>query len=375
LALNATGRKSILIDARVISTGQGHGISTYAEHLIEHLSLAPSRFKFILLVCKNSPLLKNQWPDHVTFYKMRTSWLNLFLGQLELFWVIRKLKPSLVHSPSFVVPLLGRTNLVTTIHDLNHVVLAENYTVFHRMYYNVLLRNRLQKSSKIITVSHFSKNEILKFFHVRLDQISVIYNGVSDRYHHTVRNNLERVEKVRRKYELPLEFVFTSGNKKPHKNLKNFVQAYCESDLGLPLVILSEFDESILQPSLTYNKKHLIHFLRYVDLDDLPFVYALSKVFAFTSLYEGFGLPPLEAFACGTPVVVSARTSLPEILPPNVHFVDPENSESIKAGVKDAMTKSHSSSPGQIAEWLQCFDWRKNALKTLSIYEEVLGEF
>jgi glycosyltransferase involved in cell wall biosynthesis len=376
--------KSIVIDARVVIGNHGHGILRYTEELLLHLARvseersadpddACRKYRFIVLLNRDSPFRRLAWPRHFELYLMRTRWLS-FLGQVELAFILRKLRPDVFHTPSFMVPLLSNCPIITTIHDLNHVVLADNYSVFHRIYYSLILSRKVRSARAVITVSQFSKSEILQYFHVDPAKVYVIYNGIGEAFQPCRLICQESNTRFRLKYELPEAYILSIGNRKPHKNIIRTVEAYCRGGFQIPLVLLTDFDPDVLEIAERYGKKHLIHFLRFVSSGEFHFVYANARAFVYPSLYEGFGFPPLEAAASGVPVVVSRKTSLPEVLQDGAIYVDPEDSDDIAAGIKRALSGTAEvdeivSKGRAIAEG---FRWSRVARETLGVYESVL---
>ncbi|NBX17838.1 MAG: glycosyltransferase family 1 protein [Proteobacteria bacterium] len=371
--MNGTARKHIVIDARVVVHNQSHGIARYTEELIRNLKNLASPFEFTLLVNKNSPFLNQTWPEHIKLRVLRTSWIN-FLGQIELLIHLHELKPDLFHSPSFIVPLLSRVPLVTTIHDLNHVVLSENYSIFHRLYYSVLLAKKIKRSKAVITVSSFSKQEIINFFQIRPDHVRVIHNGISDKFKTLPDRGNEISETVLKKYELPEEYILSIGNRKPHKNIIRLVEAWSKSAIKLPLVLLSDFDHRLLEIAEANHKKHNLHFLRFVPNEALPAIYSGAKLFVYPSIYEGFGFPPLEAAACNVPVVVSNCSSLPEVMRDCALYIDPSNTGEIAKTLERALIDSEDRKERlrRGLELVKTYSWAKAATETHSVYEGVL---
>jgi glycosyltransferase involved in cell wall biosynthesis len=380
------GRKRIVIDARVVVSSHGHGIARYTEELLCELCQTlllenpdsdsqGQGLEFLLLVSKNSPILHWKLPMQVRTVVMVTGWIA-FAGQLELGILLLFLKADIFHSPSFIVPFLSRVPLITTIHDLNHVVLAENYSLFHRMYYSFFLANKINKACSVITVSKFSCDEIVKFFKVERSRVKVIYNGISRSFRGraTQRNSAE-LATFRRRYELPLEFVLSAGNRKPHKNMRRLVEAWCLLKQNIPLVLLMEFDPELSQIAQSHKKKHLIYFLRFVPAEELHNVYSLARVFVFPSLYEGFGFPPLEAAACGVPVVASNKTSLPEVLNKSALLFDPESIDDIRKRIEEALVAPEQSARlnEEGLEVLKRFEWSVALKETLLLYRGVLS--
>lgn len=373
----ATGRgrsKKVVIDARVVVGNHGHGILRYTEELLIHLQNIQSELEFVLLVNRDSPFVKRSWPKNFSLFVMRTRWIS-FLGQFELAWVLRAIAPDLFHTPSFMVPLFANYPLITTIHDLNHVVLSENYSIFHRIYYSLILAKKVYKARAVITVSHFSRSEILSYFRLDPAKVRVIYNGIADHFREFASFDETKVQKFLEKYELPDQYILSIGNRKPHKNVLRTVQAYCSGQFDLPLVLLTEYDPEILEVAERAQKKHRIYFLRFVTTQDFPMVYARARAFVYPSLYEGFGFPPLEAAACGVPTVVSKRASLPEVLQDGAVYVDPEDVLDIRRGIEQALDDSETmlqcvARGKQIA---QQYRWSLVAQQTLDVYLSVLG--
>lgn len=364
----------VAIDARVVIENQGHGIARYTEELVLHCMREKTNYRFVLLVNKKSPFLKMGLPENFSVQVIRTGWLN-FLGPFELALTLRRLKPALFHSPSFMVPFFSSTPLVVTIHDLNHVVLSQYYFWWHKLYYNLFLPRVIKRAQKVITVSQFSKQEIVRFFKHPKENVAVIYNGVSPKFIPRTKHSQKDLEDFREKYELPENFILSVGNRKPHKNIRRLVEAYCKLTSSHPLVLLSDFDSYHLQIAGKHNKRHLIHYLRYVKNEDLPYLYSLAKVFVYPSLYEGFGLPPLEAAACGVPIVASKRSSLPEILQDAAYFVNPEDSQDIANAIRNSLTESleqdHRIQRG--FEVVKQYTWESMSVQILKVYQEVLS--
>lgn len=371
--MNSTPRKHIVIDARVVVNNQSHGIARYTDELVRNLRNIDSPFDFTLFVNKTSPFLQQEWPSHIHFRILKTSWISL-LGQIEMLTHLRQLKPDLFHSPSFIVPFLSNVPLVTTIHDLNHVVLSENYSIFHRLYYSILLARKIKRSKAVITVSGFSKQEIINFFRTQPEHVRVIHNGISEQFQNPPIHGTQELENCRNKYELPSEYILSIGNKKPHKNIARLVEAWAHSSINMPLVLLSDFDASLLEIAEAYHKKHNLHFLRFVPNSALPAIYAGARLFVYPSIYEGFGFPPLEAAACGVPVVVSNCSSLPEVMRDCALYINPSSTEDITRTLEKAMTESAEQrdriSRGR--ELVKTYSWARAAEATHSVYENIL---
>lgn len=371
--MKRASRKHIVIDARVVVNNQSHGIARYTDELIRNLKNIDSPFLFTIFVDVNSPFLQQTWPEHIQLKILKTSWISLW-GQFEMASHLSQLKPDLFHSPSFIVPFLTRVPLVTTIHDLNHVVLSENYSIFHRLYYSVLLARKIKSSKAVITVSEFSQREIINFFGTHPEHVKVVHNGISESFHCPPLRGDPALEKCLKDFELPPEYILSIGNKKPHKNIARLVEAWCKSSINIPLVLKSDFDPHLLELAEAHHKKHNLHFLRFVPNELLPAIYAGAKLFVYPSIYEGFGLPPLEAAACGVPVIVSKCSSLPEVMRDCAQYVDPSNTEDMSKMLEAALHASPEQEERirKGLELVKTYSWAKSAQSTHALYEQIL---
>ncbi len=357
----------IAIDARMIKPGTMHGIARYVFHLIAGLmDILGQEDKLFILVNKNSPLINKEWPPFVVLLTVRSPWIS-FREQIELPYLLMKNKVDLFHAPSFVAPIFCPCTMVMTIHDLNHLVLPQFYTPIHFFYYQFFVKRCIQKSKFLLTVSNFSKSEIITHLQVAANKIFVTYNGVSSSYKPI--SDLVQGEYIRDLYELPDDFILCVSNNKPHKNLHQLVRAYCFSQIQVPLVLACEVDSKLIEIAENYGKKHLIFFSRFIAEDHLPTIYSLARLFVYPSTYEGFGLPPLEALSCGAPVLVSKTASLPEILGDNAYFVDPYNFHEMAFGLEKALTHDINASKDLRINYAKKFSWRKMATETLEVYQ------
>jgi glycosyltransferase involved in cell wall biosynthesis len=262
--------------------------------------------------------------------------------------------------------------MVMTIHDTNHMVFPQYYTKIHQFYYRHIVKPCALKSKKIITVSDFSRTEIIRYMGVSAEKIEVTYNGVDPNYR--VITDREVLASAGQKYDLPDKFTLCISNRKPHKNLGRLFEAYAGTDTRQPLYISGEPDAVTDSLIIKSGAREKIKFIGRITEEDLPVLYNLADLFVFPSLYEGFGLPPLEAMACGTPVITSRTSSLPEVVGEAAVTVDPYNVEELTAAInsvlhdekmKAGMTKSG-------LKQAKKFSWQETARQTIDIYSEVL---
>lgn len=357
----------IAIDARMINPGSMHGIARYVFELLNSLMTIGVGHEFFIIVNSQSPLEAIEWPAHMRLVTVKGTWFSL-RQQWELPRLLRSLKADLLHAPSFMAPLACPCRLVMTIHDLNHMVLPQFYTPFHQFYYQVFVRGCVRRSEHILTVSQFSKDEIVRHFDISPERVHVTYNGVSSHYRPVT--DPDQLAYVRDLYELPERFVFCVSNNKPHKNVHQLVRAFCHSTVDIPLVLACPVDRNIIRIAENYGKKHLIYFSKFIDEEHLPSVYSMTHLFVYPSTYEGFGLPPLEALSCGAPVVVARSSSLPEVVGDSAIFTNPfdyqDIARALEIGVSDEPLRQKLSRLG--VSHARRFSWKSMAEQTLAVY-------
>ncbi len=219
-----------------------------------------------------------------------------------------------------------------TIYDLIPILYPSYVTPFYAMQSRIYLPNILRKASLILSISEYTKKDIVGKYHVDPDKIHVTHLGVSDHFHPSTQSE---IRSLRKKYNLINPFILFLGAIEPKKNISTIIKAYHkirQKNSDIDLVIAGKkswkYQEVFsLVDSLKLNEN--VHYLQFVPYEDLPILYSAASVFVFPSNYEGFGLPPLEAMKCGTPVIVSNKSSLPEIVGPGGVMVEPENYEDL----------------------------------------------
>ncbi len=262
---------------------------------------------------------------------------KLFFNQIKLPWVIHKVKADWYLFMAFPVPVLTfKKNVISTIHDICCWDCPETMNGMSKWYFRISHRIAIKKCCSIITISEFSKQRIHEMLRYPKDKIWLIYCGIDiDELHaHPNRANL-----VRKKYNLPEEYILSLSTLEPRKNISLLIRAYSElikEGCNIPTLVLAgrkgwkmdAFFEAI-DPDI---KKKIV-FTGFIDDADLADVYGNAVLFVFPSLYEGFGMPPLEALACGVPVLSSNASSLPEVLGNSVFYFESENIDSLKASL------------------------------------------
>jgi len=294
----------------------------------------------------------------------------------------------ILHCTSNTAPVNCKIPLVVTLHDIIYMessyakILtgsATTYQKFGNVYRKLVVPRVVKMSRKIITVSHFEKNRIGEFFGIKGDnRLTAVYNGVSE--HFKPVTDVSELKRVKEKYHLPDHYFFFLGNTDPKKNTKGTLKAFSDflkqTNSDYKLVML-DYDRSELEKLLDeIGDKNLIDQIvltGYVINTDLPAIYCQSKVFLYPSLRESFGIPMLEAMACGVPVITSNTSSMPEVAGSAALIIDPFKPEEITEAIiklvndEDLRKKIIFKGMEQAAK----FSWKAMAKSVLDIYTEI----
>jgi glycosyltransferase involved in cell wall biosynthesis len=296
--------------------------------------------------------------------------------------ILQKCGLDLVHFPHFNVPVPYKGKFIVTIHDLilfryptrrASTLSAPTYFLKKKAYHRVI-NYAIKNSEKIIAVSQHTKQDILKYFKIDPQKIIVTYEGVDI----TETPLSETTEAILKKYGIMKPYVLYVGNAYPHKNLDRLIMAFREvvkKHSGLHLVLAGREDyfyKRLKNFARNMNISGII-FTGHIEEEHLPTIYREAKLYVFPSLYEGFGLPPLEAMARNVPVVSSNVSCLPEILGSAAYFFDPrgisETAEAIERVLEDNALRKKLIAAGQ--KQIKKYSWEKMARETLSVYQSI----
>lgn len=358
----------ILIDLTALADNFS-GIERYAACLSREMIMS-STDTFILLF-KNEIHEMFQVFAHNANVKMVVlpGCNKLIFNQIKLPLEMRKYRADRYLFMAFPVPILFfRKNIVSTIHDICCWDCPETMNGMSKWYFRISHRFAVKKCKKIITISHFSQKRIEEKLHVPKDRICLIYCGVDNDFENYVRDDNEQ-KLVQEKYKLPEEYLLSLSTLEPRKNLELLVNAYrkliLDETYDIPLVLagrrgwkMDQFFEKI-EPRV----KEKIIFTGFIEEKDLPAVYAGAKLFVFPSKYEGFGMPPLEALACGTNVLSSNSTSLIEVLGDAAKYFENNNEKDLIDKLKETVNSEQD--VNAMKNQVKKFSWKREAIKLL----------
>lgn len=370
----------IAIDARMGHTRVGLGV--YVRGLLRSLSIIDKTNEYYIILNRNRK--ESFVPIQDNFYKIYTGvtyssyFTRDFWEQVYLPILLKKYQVDAYHGPNYILPILSDKPLIQTVYDT---------TIFaNRGWYKPISRYRVQKllslSAKradiIITGSENSKKDITAILGILEEKIKVIYIGVDEEYR--VIDDPGKLNLVRAKHNISKKFILHVGSMNPRKNIPRLIEAYSK----LPSEVSGEY-ELVLVGENSWRSDEIFGKIEQLGLkgsvictgvvedDDLPLLMNAASLLVFPSLYEGFGIPPLEAMACGVPVVASRASSIPEVVGDAALLFDPYNVEEMTASICEVLTDKELRDDlvRRGFERAKVFSWRKAAQETLAVYSEM----
>jgi glycosyltransferase involved in cell wall biosynthesis len=370
----------IAIDAR---KWRDFGIGTYVRNVVRLLARLDHETTYFLF-CKPT--------DEATLRDLAGNFVPVvddsagygFREHISIPRKLRRLKADLLHSPHYVLPLFCPTPAVVTVHDCIHLLFPQYLpNRYAWRYAHYMMGSAIKRSALVFTVSEASRRDILHFFPwADPEKVQVVPNALDPEVLEDP--GQEEMERVRERYQIRGRFLLYAGNIKPHKNLDRLITAFSllrrqggYDDVRLVIVGSAEENKyaALRRTAEVTGVRNEVRFFGFVPDRTLAALYRLSSAFAFPTLYEGFGLPPLEAMACGTPVVTSRLSSLPEVVGDAAVFVDPWSIEDIADGLGRAL--SDESLRAQLrAKGLErgkAFSWERSVKAIHAGYMKALG--
>jgi glycosyltransferase involved in cell wall biosynthesis len=312
-----------------------------------------------------------------------------FANYVEMHRVIHAHEVDLIHVPhTFWRPLITRAPFVITVHDLlDYMYRARTNNGMRRTIHNYMTRQVMHHAARIFAVSNFTKRDVSRYFDIKPEKVEVVYNALDESFQRGHSTPAEQ-EVIRGRYQVDSPFLLYAGRISPHKNVARIIEAFSalKGELAkegaypdLKLIIIGDEvskNPDIRRAVIRSGMQQDVRFLGYVSIDVLRIFFDMAKVFVFPSLYEGFGLPPLEAMAHGTPVVASNTSALPEVVGHAALMVNPENVFEISRALQRALTDQPLRERMKAAglEQAQRFSWEVSVRRMLKVYEQVVAE-
>nr|HID14459.1 glycosyltransferase family 1 protein [Anaerolineae bacterium] len=353
------------------------GVHQYIYHLLRHLEQADDRLRYTVL------LGEGVLPPDVALTSLRSRWptsraaVRVLWEQFVQPWALHRIGADLVHGPAFVGPLLAPCPVVITVHDLSFIRFPTLFRPANRLYLTVLTRLSARRARRLIAVSAHTGAEITRLLGIAPERIDVVSHGVDPAFRPLP---AEEVAAFRQRRGLPERFVLCVGTLEPRKNQTRLVEAFARiHDSQVKLVLVGGkgwfYDELFARVEALGLSGEVI-FPGYVMNDELPLWYNAAMVLAYPSLYEGFGLPVLEAQACGTPVLISNVSSLSEAAGDAALMVDSCDVEALAAGLNRLLTDEvlrHELRERGLAHASR-FTWLHTAQETARVYRRAWAE-
>jgi glycosyltransferase involved in cell wall biosynthesis len=368
---------------------QGGGIGRYTRNLIRSLVGLDSENNYKLMVAGGWGVGDGlgAWPANVDVRSVPISdrWVHLLWQRLRLPVPVQAVTGAidLFHSPDFVLPPTAGVPTILTVHDLSFLRVPQFFVPEFRKYLEGAVTRAVRQATHILADSESTRRDLLELMPVEAERVSVLYPAVEARFRGV--EDIAELERVRRKYDLPGRFILGLSTLQPRKNFDGLVKAFRRlldesgdipevSDLHLVIAggkgwMYEELLKLAEQPGLA----ELVHLVGFTADEDLPALYSLATVFAFPSWYEGFGLPVLEAMACGTPVVAADNSSLPEVVGEAGLMVGADDTPALSGALRDLLTDGDLQARLVTAgrEQAKIFTWEGAGKRLLEVYSAV----
>lgn len=373
-------RARVALNAHLLSGEAGYRKAGIHQYLYNTLACLPDVDRTLgYTVFAGAGHLPERTDWLVRRSRMRTAHpvMRIVWEQLVAPFELTHLQADLFHGMAFVLPLIWNGSSVVTIFDLSFIQYPERLTSLRRTYLTLFTRASVRRAKRIITISESSKAEIIRWLHVPESRIDVALPGVSDNFRPRDKSEILRCKS---QFGFPDRFILYLGTLEPRKNLETLVRAYARlrhrGEVKLVLAGAVGWQTSSLWRIIENLDLHKdVVFPGYVAPEDLPALYSAAEIFVYPSVYEGFGLPVLEAMACGLPVVASNATSMPEVVGTAGLLVEPTELDNwvitLDRLLADIDLQAQLSRMGQARAI--GFTWEKTAHSTVAAYNKILS--
>jgi glycosyltransferase involved in cell wall biosynthesis len=370
----------IAFDGTTLTPGRT-GVGYYTEHLLQHLAREVESTGDELVVISNQPVdTQVPLPPHVRVHAGHRFPIRIGWMQLRAARALEALAPDVAHFTNGMVPASTAVSTVVTIHDMSLRLYPECHPVRRLLLNRPLMHVAIRRASAIVTVSHSTRRDLLRLHGLAPERVSVVHEAASPAFRPI--GDRVRLDSIRAKYGLPDRFILYVGTIEPRKNLARLIDAFAQArhrGLTHDLVCVGPYGWSSRDLTgrieLLGLSRH-VHFTGYVPFEDLPVIYNLGELFVFPSLYEGFGLPVVEAMASGIPVLTANTSSLVEIAGDGAETVDPTNTEALGEAIYGLLTDEPRRRDLAQRGWQRsrAFSWSQTAKDMLAVYQRAAGK-
>jgi glycosyltransferase involved in cell wall biosynthesis len=367
------------IDARLLERKMT-GIGRYLENIVERIPEFDRENQYVLFSCCQLPGFPKENVSNVftsdaatgeIFKKIKSAlWLHAVLPQF-----LRKEKIDILFSPNTLLPIghTGTKNIIT-ICDLFQLVDPRFHSWFYRIYVSFFLSRTLKKMDHVLTISEASKRDIIRFLHIPEEKITVTYLAADERFTPRVISSEDRV-RFAEKYGLPDRFILYVGVLEKRKNIDGIIKIADDlrSKTDVPIILAGRIGHGGNEYVSEIKRRSNMRYLGFPDDIDLPYLYNLAEIFLFPSLYEGFGLPPLEAMQSGIPVIASNTSSLPEVIGDAGILLAPEDHEGSATAILELLGDSRKRSDlvQKGLKQAKRFSFEKTARETIDVLRNI----
>lgn len=367
------------VNAHLLSLAENYrsaGISWYCQNLLQHLPGADPEIRYSVFLGEKRyggvpglDLRLSRLPTQVP--AVRIMW-----EQAVQPWALRRTGVDLVHGLALVGPLWSARPLVITIHDLSFLRYPRNFRALKRLYLKLFTRLSVRRARRVIAISESTRRDIIEKYGISPERVDLVYYGSNPTFRPLPEDHVAR---FRSEQGLPERFILFVGTLEPRKNVVRLIEAYAQLPSNRPSLMLIGgkgwlYDE-VFNRVQELGLRDEVRFVGYVPGEHLPWWYNAAELFVYPSVYEGFGLPPLEAMACGTPVITSTVSSLPEVVGSAGLLVDPADTGALAAAMRQVLEDESERERLGAAGLVQAkrFSWEDTARLTVGSYRRALS--
>jgi glycosyltransferase involved in cell wall biosynthesis/SAM-dependent methyltransferase len=369
-----------------LTGGESAGVASYTRGLLEGLAAIDTENEYVLYSYVDLAQASHWSLPQKPNFSLRS--VRLGGEHWERVWFKAELPPKetlegvdVIHSPFFNAPREHNGALVVTVHDISFLLQPQFHTEANRLHCLQGTLKAALHADRILAVSHQTKKDLMEYFAIPEERIRVIYEAPRKVYH--PERDIDLIQGTLERLQIYRNFILFVGSLEPRKNLNSLLQSYAtyvERHSGQELLVVAGargwLNEDISRIVAKLELGERVKFLGYVEEPDLRALYNAAKLFVYPSIFEGFGLPPLEAMACGAPVITSNTSSLPEVVGDAAILVNPYNSEELCEAMRTVLCDDdlRSTLRSKSLERAKLFSWERAAKETLAVYEEICPE-